>query len=87
MSFSIEQRIGQLIIAGFRGKTIENNSDILNFANVSVEKEVLFTSDIFSFSKGTLMLFNASILMSKEFATMYSWFSTSMISLFMLLPN
>ena len=33
MPISLDQQIGQLIIAGFRGKTIEKDSDIVNYIN------------------------------------------------------
>ena len=54
MSFSIEQQIGQLIIAGFRGKTIENNSDISNYIKkYNIGGIILYDEDVAIGGNGT----------------------------------
>ena len=54
MSFSIEQQIGQLIVAGFRGKTIKNNSDISSYIKkYNIGGVILYDEDVTIGGNGT----------------------------------
>ena len=54
MSISIEQQIGQLIIAGFRGKTLEPDSEIANYINnYNIGGVILYDEDLAIGGTGT----------------------------------
>ena len=54
MSISLDQQIGQLIIAGFRGKTIEIDSDIVNYINkYNIGGVILYDEDLAIGGPGT----------------------------------
>ena len=54
MSISLDQQIGQLIIAGFRGKTIEKDSDIVNYINkYNIGGVILYDEDLAIGGPGT----------------------------------
>ena len=54
MSISIEKQIGQLIIAGFRGKTIKHNNKIINYINdYSIGGVILYDEDLAIGGSGT----------------------------------
>tara|TARA_Y100001934_G_scaffold99902_1_gene122999 strand:+ start:2162 stop:3211 length:1050 start_codon:yes stop_codon:yes gene_type:complete len=54
MSISIEKQIGQLIIAGFRGKTIKHNNKIVNYINdYNIGGVILYDEDLAIGGSGT----------------------------------
>ena len=54
MSISIERQIGQLIIAGFRGKAIESDSEIANYINeYNIGGVILYDEDLAIGGTGT----------------------------------
>mgnify|MGYP003303309779 CR=1 FL=1 len=54
MSISIKRKIGQLIISGFRGKTLKECSDVLNFiTEYNIGGVILFDEDLEIGTPGT----------------------------------